>query len=409
MDSITGHETQQQSKNNINCNEKLFQQAIMNSYHEKEYRQSISITQNQNQKVSDENNNSHVSLILYPVQTSDNNNDEIYNTSLTTIVRNRIEPCFGVLLKKSPHWVQGYQERQCSIINRVFRYYSKEQQQLEGVLNFDVQSYQLIEIQDKYGTIIEFIIKPVGNIEKVFQFKGYQNDETKKWFNIIKLHLHDSLGFLNSLTSLCKYQRYWRVSYHERISAQQLEEEGNDGDIILFRGKDFNCYLQRAFTQDDFDHVGLLLKIENELFIFEALPSSGVALCRWSTFNIRKWYSMYEKIVYRKLQTNRSFDFKVQLSDFVNENLGKKYSCTPSKLLTQKSVIFNKEHPKNEEYKNRTYFCSELVAKCYKSLGYLPNLISSTQYWPGSFSQKNTKLQLEQASLSDEFLIDFCM
>ncbi|CAD8077210.1 unnamed protein product [Paramecium sonneborni] len=404
MDSITGTETHQQ-KNNITCNEKLVQQAIMNSYHEQEFRQTISLTQNQNQKVSDDNKNSQVSLILCPVQGSDNN-DDIHNANLTSIIRNRIEPCFGVLFKKSPHWVQGYKERQCSIVNRVFRYYSKEQKQLEGVLNFDVQSYQLIEIKDKYGNIIEFIIKPVGKIEKVFQFKGYQQEDTRKWFNIIKIHLHDSLGFLNQLTSLCKYQRYWR---HERISAQQLEEEGDDGDIILFRGKDINCYVQRALTQDDFDHVGLLLKIENELFIFEALPSSGVALCRWSTFNLRKWYSMYEKVVYRKLQTNRSVDFKVKLSDFVKENLGKKYSCTPSKLLIQKSIVVTEEHSKNEEYKNRTYFCSELVAKCYKHLGYLPKLISSTQYWPGSFSQKNTKIQLQQASLSDEYLIDFCM
>lgn len=39
------------------------------------------------------------------------------------------------------------------------------------------------------------------------------------------------------------------------------------------------------------------------------------------------------RVVYRKLKTNRSIEFKVKLSDFVNENLGKKYSCTPSKLL----------------------------------------------------------------------------
>lgn len=39
------------------------------------------------------------------------------------------------------------------------------------------------------------------------------------------------------------------------------------------------------------------------------------------------------RVVYRKLKTNRPAEFKVKLSDFVNENLGKKYSCTPSKLL----------------------------------------------------------------------------
>lgn len=43
-------------------------------------------------------------------------------------------------------------------------------------------------------------------------------------------------------------------------------------------------------------------------------------------------YILY-RVVYRKLRTNRSAEFKVKFSDFVNENLGKKYSCTPSKLL----------------------------------------------------------------------------
>lgn len=41
------------------------------------------------------------------------------------------------------------------------------------------------------------------------------------------------------------------------------------------------------------------------------------------------------RVVYRRLKVNRTSDFKVKLSDFVNENLGKKYSCTPSKLLMQ--------------------------------------------------------------------------
>lgn len=34
--------------------------------------------------------------------------------------------------------------------------------------------------------------------------------------------------------------------------------------------------------------------------------------------------------------------------------------------------MLNDENHSTDEYKNRTYFCSELVAKCYKSLGFLP-------------------------------------
>ena len=56
---------------------------------------------------------------------------------------------------------------------------------------------------------------------------------------------------------------------------------------------------------------------------------------------------------------------------------------------------------------DKGYFCSELVAVIYKLLGLLPKQISSSQYWPGSFSAE-TKLALGSgAALGDEYLIEF--
>ncbi|CAD8091157.1 unnamed protein product [Paramecium sonneborni] len=384
-------------------NEAIIKQENLSCFFQKDYRESIS---DQTRKTKDTNsNNTHISLLLISPQSLVNS--ENLNDNMMINHRNSIQPFFGALLKKSPHWIQGYKERQCSIINRVFRYFSSDSHKLEGVLNFDVQTYQLIDIKDKQGNVIEFIIKPLGKVEKTFQFKGHTSQETQRWFSIIKLHLQDSLGALNKLTSLCLYGKFWR---HERISAQQLEEEAQDADLLLFRGKSFNCQVQRALTQDDYDHVGLLIKIEpNTLVIFESLPTNGVSICEWKTFNVKEWYNLYEKIVYRRLQTNRSVTFKNKLSDFVHNNLGKRFSCAPSKLLIQNSVNIGDTSQQTVNSQNRTYFCSELIAKCYKILGFLPKNISSTQYWPGSFSQKNIKLKLDQAQLSDEYLIDFCI
>ena len=53
-----------------------------------------------------------------------------------------------------------------------------------------------------------------------------------------------------------------------------------------------------------------------------------------------------------------------------------------NKFLRLQSVI----HKTEKEEKERTYFCSELVAAFYKKLGILDPQKATTQYWPVSFS-----------------------
>lgn len=60
-----------------------------------------------------------------------------------------------------------------------------------------------------------------------------------------------------------------------------------------------------------------------------------------------------------------------------------------------------------EDFSNRTFFCSELVAAAYKRLGLLPKNVSSTQYWPGSFSYEHEMTLEGGATLGQEYLIDF--
>ena len=40
---------------------------------------------------------------------------------------------------------------------------------------------------------------------------------------------------------------------------------------------------------------------------------------------------------------------------------------------------------KDELDEDKTFFCSELVAACYKRIGILPEEISAATYWPGSY------------------------
>ncbi|CAK74465.1 unnamed protein product (macronuclear) [Paramecium tetraurelia] len=316
-------------------------------------------------------------------------------------IRSKLGMIEGFLMKKSPHWFQGYSQRNCILRNRVFRYYDSENKKVQGVLNFDVQSFQLQELQDKNGNTVEFILKPLGQTQKVFQFKGGTVDQTKTWVQLIKQHLQDSIGALKVLKSLSTYEYFWRF---ERISSLQIMEDAEDGDILLFQGKDINCHIQRTLTQANFDHVGILIRLnDNQLYLFEALPLHGVGLCRWNKFIICKWNYLYHKVIYRKLQVNRDENFISRMHEFVTENIGKQYSFNPTKLFKFKSTML--QDPQQQQ--TRTFFSSELVAACYKHLNLLSKDISSTQYSPGSFSSENQKLSLRYGSLSEEYLIDF--
>lgn len=55
--------------------------------------------------------------------------------------------------------------------------------------------------------------------------------------------------------------------------------------------------------------------------------------------------------------------------------------------------------------KDRTFFCSELIAKAYKVLGIFNSDISCSQIFPKHFSAINEGLKLDNAYLEEERLI----
>ena len=62
----------------------------------------------------------------------------------------------------------------------------------------------------------------------------------------------------------------------------------------------------------------------------------------------------------------------------------------------------------HELYKEpETYFCSQLVARLYKSLGLIDPLKSSKNYWPRDFSNAGKLEILQGGSLENERVIIF--
>ena len=120
----------------------------------------------------------------------------------------------------------------------------------------------------------------------------------------------------------------------------------------------------------------------------------------WDTFVRNKWHRMYEKLAFRKLRHSRTLEAMQTLEQFIRSVIGLKYRLTPAK-------IFKKKDDGDETEKDKSYFCSELVAGAYKALGLLPKDVPASQYWPGSFSGKGNLRLLGDSILEDEQIVIF--
>jgi len=178
----------------------------------------------------------------------------------------------------------------------------------------------------------------------------------------------------------------------------------------LFSGKSFSSKITRKLTHSQYDHVAMVVTFEDddEIYLLEA-TSEGVHLVSWN--EIRKYRDqIFSKVVWRRLYTERNDDFCDILGTFIKAVANKKYSISLSKLLTRQSVLVpqNTEDPNNTAMidDQRTFFCSELIAKCFKTLRLLITSRSCTTIYPKHFSSKK-KLELTDAELGEELMITF--
>ncbi|CAD8166860.1 unnamed protein product [Paramecium octaurelia] len=312
-------------------------------------------------------------------------------------------PMKGRLQKKSPHFLIGFQWKYCELENRVFSYYkSDNKQELEGSLDFDLQEYQFKEIQNERNQTIQFTMTPKGT-QKEFVFQSDKPENTHLWALQIKIQINDSIGNLKQLQFLIQIPKFWKNS---QLKNTKVLSDCQDGDIALFKSKNSMTKVLRAVTLCEYDHICLLYRDNGQLFVFEAV-SNGVGTFPWSDLTERSFVNEYEKVCIRKLNYSKRQTPEVQnkLREFITNNLGKEYGLNPGKLLQKVSLIVPPA-PQGQE-KQRTYFCSELVAKAYKEMGLLEQQKSSTQYFPSDFTSEKKLQLLEGATLDPEMLVIF--
>jgi len=182
-------------------------------------------------------------------------------------------------------------------------------------------------------------------------------------------------------------------------------EEGRAGDILLFQTKsNVLSGLTRSVTASRWDHIGLLVGDERQLYVMEALANGGVQTSRFSQFYNCGWYKQYSSIAIRRLVGPMSQDMRKQLTDFINRAMGKKYKVKAFQMVTQWLGASG-----GGQYEtDKTHFCcSELVAAAYKDLGILRPDIDAVVYLPGSFGADKQLMLLEGFRLSEEMEVRF--
>lgn len=193
---------------------------------------------------------------------------------------------------------------------------------------------------------------------------------------------------------------------------------------------------QRTFTASKYDHVGLIVRAFDDIYLYDSVYNGGVQLTNWKDFKTLEYYKDYvrqdieqflflnlsHRIAYRKLEIKdpqiksqiqeNLFKF-VTVHDFSHlrilnsfqEHTGKKYQLSLKKLLRRNSNhnLNSQSNIKNIAAKKDApavagqdgFFCSELVAAAYKSVGLLNPFVASTRYLPGNF-QNDGVLKIKQ-------------
>jgi len=191
-----------------------------------------------------------------------------------------------------------------------------------------------------------------------------------------------------------------------RISARHFKDKARSGDIILFRTDNVSGKVIRKFTSGEYDHIAIVFNFASgKCGILESLQNTGVAAFLWDDLVKTKAYREYKRVVIRPLiipaGRKRILLQKIDRFIFNASQSHLQYGLGATKWMRKKSLV---QEPWDQ---SRTYFCSELVAKCLKSISLLRTDPASCQYLPCDFSEATSIQLLEGCYFGQEVEIGF--
>ena len=86
----------------------------------------------------------------------------------------------------------------------------------------------------------------------------------KKLIIILNINIKQSKGYKSNLLSVSLNKNFY-LNYY--INKMDFEKKVNTGDLLLFKGNNYSSKIQRCFTRDKYDHVGIIHKKNNNIYI----------------------------------------------------------------------------------------------------------------------------------------------
>jgi hypothetical protein len=160
-------------------------------------------------------------------------------------------------------------------------YYSKSEQKfnekshircislIASQCQIQVSLSKFINFQDVKDKI--FSIKMDG-IKQPLKLKAETVKEAKDWVAFFN-NLFEGIDHNNHENSKFIVEHRDKIVKGDLILEEEFMKEANTGDILLFRTKGRKAALQRTLLRSDYDHIALILKLDNEITIFEAAES----------------------------------------------------------------------------------------------------------------------------------------
>ena len=266
----------------------------------------------------------------------------------------------GWLLKQSCGLLRTFHRRFLVLDNKLLHIYPNESQlSAKAVLNFDQIEVKVHRhIKDSNKLILSF---PLSSSS--ITLKG-KTDDLLSWEKSLSAAISQSKPS-DFFYSLAFEKKFWKFFY---ISEIEFHKTAETGDIVMFKGKSTLSAALRGLLNCEFDHIAVVYMLNGYIYLFESTRTTGVVLTSWEEFLQRKWFAMYSRVAYRKLQVERNQRFLDLAHGFVLEAEGKPY-----KLM---KFLGNAD---------KGYFCSELVAEFYRKTGVIYQNIPAKKFMPKHF------------------------
>ena len=257
--------------------------------------------------------------------------------------------------------------------------------------------------------------------KRTFDFRCDTPEEAECWAEAIQTNIND-LGKRESAASGASERKsssdenkkvaaakFWKVEPLPQVRFQDMPAVSfrevmasvNSGDILLFQSKGVGPGIVRSVTKSVYDHVAVFVRMGGKLGCLEALGDPGCLVSEFAAFCTQGWHDQYTAMSIRRLDPPLTREAKRELRRFCRGVKGRRYGISAAKLMRRRGSTMSFDD------KERTYFCSELVAKAYKHLELLRSDCPSSDYFPCSFAVNENVPLMFGYTLGVEELITF--